>query len=916
MTAEQVLPDVKTRSIGMRKRSSSIVKPETDVTNKTDDTKKQHSPCYSDSEVDDAKKGPVRLCKITCKKSWALDQIKFTYSDGTTWIAGSDKGKSAVYVAIMTPGEHLVRVSHEKFKNLSSAGAAVEFETNMGRVFAWKPKSRTGRKSETTTLRAAPGHEIISLDIRDGILHGIEEQLVPHDDKALRKVPVNSRVWYTLATKDPKEGDESGVTYEHFASKRKAINRMRAAVKHVQAKPGRSAVLFDTFKARVFWKEGENTEIKDIIDAASKEGYVCERDDKSSSLFGILGQMWKLFSGKNGVVKGWGVICNFVLTYLFLISASFFGMQTGILGSYILTAHHDRSQQAMQESFWVRTACKVGPVDCSGGDDFGVFKATLFAITILKFLERIFYVSNVWIHHRTAWRQNIQLMAKSAEHVFHLGMDFFETHDQSEIHRSMNPEQAMNLITWRFPYFALEIFRLVMIFVHLSSISVSIAVFLFVGNFLIRMIVIKPIEKRERILNKISRKRDTLRHQIVNESLSMIQTVKYFSKESQAISELQEADVVNQQCVNEIVFWRCLREFSHGMLSRLMITALFLLSVSKQSYFGFGAVAPSSYVQFGLILGQIRGSIGNVMRQYDEMIRCTPEVERFLELMDEKSSQKDGVHCLDDKKVRGEVVFENVTFSYPARPGQKAIDGLSVKIPANKVTAIVGDSGAGKTTMSKLIMRLYDPSQGRITLDGVDIRDIKLENLHEQVSIVNQNPALFNRSLLFNIRYGCKGRQDKCTFAQVQKASKIGNCSRFINSFRGRFNTAAGALGKQISGGQKQRIAIARVATRDPKVMILDEATSSLDAHNEHLVHSALERLMKGRTVIIIAHRLSTIQNADHIICLGEGGKIAEKGTHAELLAKRGTFFKLVQRQIFTTDDFSGPSDDGVATPA
>jgi len=241
-----------------------------------------------------------------------------------------------------------------------------------------------------------------------------------------------------------------------------------------------------------------------------------------------------------------------------------------------------------------------------------------------------------------------------------------------------------------------------------------------------------------------------------------------------------------------------------------------------------------------------------------------------------------------------------VHFAYPARPGEETLKGLDLSIQPNKITAIVGDSGAGKSTITKLLMRLYDPSAGTITVGGQDLRSMNIQHMHDQVAIVPQNPELFNCSLADNIAYGTNGDMvgsGTLDMDRVIAAAKLANCHDFITCFRAGYDTFAGARGAQISAGQKQRIAIARAAMRQPKILILDEATSSLDVENERVVQEALERVMTGRTTLIVVHRLCTIKNADEIICMKEG-RVAEKGTHNALLAKRGAYYRLVRKQL------------------
>jgi len=260
--------------------------------------------------------------------------------------------------------------------------------------------------------------------------------------------------------------------------------------------------------------------------------------------------------------------------------------------------------------------------------------------------------------------------------------------------------------------------------------------------------------------------------------------------------------------------------------------------------------------------------------------------------METKSKIKEGEKKLET--MSGEIEFENVHFTYPSRPGEKVLKGLNLKIKPNKMTAIVGDSGAGKSTISKLVMRMYDPQRGCVKIDGHDLRSLNLRDVHQKIGIVSQSPDLFDVSLEENIAYGSVSAD--WTRADVEQAAKIANCD-FISKFRAGLDAFAGGQGLQLSGGQKQRIAIARAAIRNPDVLILDEATSALDAENEKVVQEALENIMRGQTVLVIAHRLSTIKNADEILCMKDGD-VVEKGTHQELMLMDGVYANLVRKQL------------------
>ena len=236
---------------------------------------------------------------------------------------------------------------------------------------------------------------------------------------------------------------------------------------------------------------------------------------------------------------------------------------------------------------------------------------------------------------------------------------------------------------------------------------------------------------------------------------------------------------------------------------------------------------------------------------YKDLISQIPIAERVSLLMDKKPTLKDGP--LEPASLSGKIEFKDVSFTYPSRPGQEVIKNLNLVLQPGKVTAVVGDSGAGKSTLTNLLMRLYDPTSGNIFVDGYNLKELKLSNYHQNVSVVNQNPLLFNSSIGENIAYGSV--KDNATKEEIESAAKQANAYDFIMSFRGGFDTLAGTLGTQLSGGQKQRLAIARAIIRNPNILILDEATSSLDAENEKIVSDALDNVKEGRTTLVIAHR-------------------------------------------------------------
>ena len=244
--------------------------------------------------------------------------------------------------------------------------------------------------------------------------------------------------------------------------------------------------------------------------------------------------------------------------------------------------------------------------------------------------------------------------------------------------------------------------------------------------------------------------------------------------------------------------------------------------------------------------------------------------------------------------LKGHVQLKNVHFSYPGRSAV-VLDDLTLDVPAGSFVALVGHSGCGKSTVISLASRLYHPTSGSITVDGVDLEDLDVHNLRTQLSVVAQEPVLFSGSIRENL---CMGLPlgEEVSEERIAKACQDANIESLISSLPEGYNTALGNKGVQLSGGQRQRIAIARTLLRNPKILLLDEATSALDSESERLVQEALDKAAEGRTTIAVAHRLSTIQKADKIFVL-EAGKLVESGTHSELLQKRGKYRQFVNEQ-------------------
>lgn len=286
--------------------------------------------------------------------------------------------------------------------------------------------------------------------------------------------------------------------------------------------------------------------------------------------------------------------------------------------------------------------------------------------------------------------------------------------------------------------------------------------------------------------------------------------------------------------------------------------------------------------------------VATVSEVYGELLRAAGATDRLMELMHECSDiQPPTVVAYKANDLAAAFEFNDVSFSYPSRPEQQALDQFSLQIEEGKVLALVGPSGAGKSTVFELLQRFYDPQQGVVTLGGKDIRQLQPQDLRQQLAVVQQQPALFSADVMHNIRYGKPDATDE----EVIAAAKAAYAHDFIAALPQGYQSDLGEKGARLSGGQRQRLVIARAILKNPRILLLDEATSALDAESEYQVQLALEHLMKGRTTVIIAHRLATILHADSIAVM-ENGRLVAQGSHSELLASNPLYARLAHLQF------------------
>jgi subfamily B ATP-binding cassette protein MsbA len=410
----------------------------------------------------------------------------------------------------------------------------------------------------------------------------------------------------------------------------------------------------------------------------------------------------------------------------------------------------------------------------------------------------------------------------------------------------------------------------------------------------------------QRIGKRIRRISDTVQEKmadistITEETLAGVRIIKSFATESHEIDRFSE---VNEQTFNAVIKGEKRRAQLRPIISflgALGIAMVFFLAGNEVAYnekLRALHQAPLSRMDGGGLamfiillqnLARAISDLGGINNTRQQALSAANRI--FTEVLDQETEVAEKPNAKPMPLIEGHVQFNEVSFSYG--DGPSVLTDITFEVKPGEVVALVGLSGAGKSTVVDLIPRFYDVTQGSITIDGVDVRDVTLVSLRRQIGIVPQETWLFAGTLRDNIAYGRRDATDE----QIQNAAYAAN-AYFIDGMPEKFETVVGERGVRLSGGERQRIAIARAILMDPRLLILDEATSSLDASSEALVQEALDQLMRGRTTIVIAHRLSTILNADRILAM-ENGRIVESGTHAELLAKGGLYSTLYERQF------------------
>jgi subfamily B ATP-binding cassette protein MsbA len=522
----------------------------------------------------------------------------------------------------------------------------------------------------------------------------------------------------------------------------------------------------------------------------------------------------------------------------------------------------------------------------------GMIQLSLVAgmMILVYFLKGIAYYGKSYLVAYVSQKSVRDIRNDLYSHLHNLSLNFYSQNKTGDIlSRVTNDVQQLESSMISTTVGSIDkVFTLVGGILYLVYLNYRLTIFLIVILPLITYVITKFNYKLKKVSRRVQIKIADV-SDVLQETLSAVRVVKSFGREEYEFERFSSENQAN--------FRAKMKKSQYGAILTPLVEFLAAISFTAILWYGGyevmqGRMSASELIAFFTLLLTISEPLRSITKLSKRLQQLFASAERVFEIMDTESElREDDENKIELKDVEGEVVYDNVSFAY--NRNEVVLRDINLTARPGEVVALVGHSGAGKTTMVDLIPRFFDPIEGRMRLDGHDLKDLKIDSLRDFIGIVPQETILFSGTLRDNIAYGDLNADDEA----IQKAAEAANAHDFIMNFPDGYDTVVGERGVGLSGGQKQRISIARAILKNPKILILDEATSSLDSESEALVQEALEHLMENRTTFIIAHRLSTIKNADKIVVV-EQGEIMEMGSHQELLKKQGKYASLYRGQF------------------
>jgi len=511
---------------------------------------------------------------------------------------------------------------------------------------------------------------------------------------------------------------------------------------------------------------------------------------------------------------------------------------------------------------------------------------TALLLGILLLVQSVFSYFRVILFVNVTEKSLASLRRATYNHLIKLPIKFFEQRRVGELNSRISADVALlqETLTTTLAEFIRQIIIIIGGTVLLALTSVKLTLFM--------LAILPPMMILARIFGRFIRryskevqKEVAESNTVVEETLQGIQSVKAYTNEHVEMKRYKKKTI-------DIAALGMKSGKYRGAFSSFIIFGIFgaISAVVWQGsrLMAMGEMASGDLFSFVIYSVFVGGNIGGLATLFTNIQRFIGATEDLFELFEEKEEDLNEIENIKPEfRLNGSIHLKDLSFSYPSRQEETVLKNITLDIDPNKLIAIVGSSGAGKSTLASLLLMLHYPNRGDLFYDGTDCHDIPLSVLRSQISLVPQDIFLFGGSIKENIAYG----KPTASEAEILSAAKQANAMEFIDRFPGKLDTLVGERGTQLSGGQRQRIAIARAVLKDPRILILDEATSSLDSESEKLVQDALEKLMKGRTSIVIAHRLSTIRKADNIVVIDQG-QIAEQGTHDQLIRQTEGIYK------------------------